>query len=482
MKPAILSSSCFDGAGRAAYRLHLALRETSVESDIFVRRVRRNKDEIVLDDRELSNKLLALLIMRKFSENIKPGNTISSLPPPCLGVKFLHHFDAYDVINLHWIANFIPIEAIGAIRKPVVWTLHDQNPFTGGCHYTHGCEKYIDNCDECPQIRLCDFNYTKLVLSVKKEYFPKNITIVSPSKWLADCARKSALFKHNRIEIIPNSLETDVFKPYNKEKARRTLNLPVDSKIVMFGAAFLGERRKGAQHFIEAIRIIIKNEVVHRLFAEKKFIIVTCGEGLSTLSEFDQIHRSMGSVSDDALMAKLYSAADVFVLPSEEDNLPNTMLESFACGTPVVAFRVGGMADTIIDGQTGYLAEPFDSSMLAEQIIKALHGDDKSETCREYALKHFRNDIQASRYTQLFEEVIASYREDGKVFTDLPIVSPELSRFMDKYTHSLQTDGKLWNTSSIIFISYTLLKRILIKLKLYEIALDFWRKIKKHSR
>ena len=437
MKSVILSTECDSGggAGRAALRLHRALRQVGAENDMFVKYRVKEASVLQFDDPKIHNRLIDHFVNQEFHKTIKHGNTMSSLPYPYIGLDFLEELKLYDIINLHWITNFISIEAVSAMDKPLVWTLHDQNPFTGGCHYTHGCEKYMDSCDNCPQINENSLNYTRLTLAAKHTYYPKDIVIVTPSKWLADCAKQSSLFKHNRIEVIPNSVETDAYKPYDKAYARRSLDLPEDGKIIMLGAFDLNERRKGVRHFVEAFQKMAMNDEVSKLMAENKLTILTYGKGASMLEGFDHICRSMGFVEDENVLARMYSAADVFVLPSEEDNLPNTMLESFACGTPVVSFRVGGMMDTIVDGQTGYLAEPFDTSMLADCIQKTLFNNHMSELCRKYAIEHFRPEIQASRYEQLFADVLESYRNVNR--TNITMPSLELSQFLTDYTYHM---------------------------------------------
>jgi len=406
MKAAIISTYNKGGAGIAAHRLHRALQQANIESDMFTKSALKENPEVC-------NPLAENYIIPWFHTTVKPGNTMSSLPYPSTGLNFLNNFSSYDIINLHWITHFIPLEAIYTVDKPIVWTLHDQNTFTGGCHYTHGCTGYEKDCSNCPQIIN---DYAKRVLAVKHSHLPENIVLVTPSKWMGDCARQSSLFKNNRIEVIPNSIDTEVFKQYEKTEARAKLGLPQDNKVIMLSAMDLTERRKGLHHFIEAFRKITKHEEIK---------ILTCGAG-DIIPGLESFCKPMGIVEDENLLAMMYSAADVFVLPSEEDNLPNVMLESLSCGTPVVAFRTGGMAETIIEGETGELAEPFDAGMLAEKIDKALENNaSMRQRCREYALDNFSFNVQAARYKALFEDVIKSYSglEEGKT---APPICPEL--------------------------------------------------------
>jgi len=431
MKAAILTTFSYGGAGKAALRLHRALKQIGADSDLLAKKKKpADLDVVQLDDLEIHSDLIDNFVAPDFYKNIKPGNTLSSLPYPSIGFNYLEHLRAYDLINLHWISDFISLEAICKMDQPIVWTLHDQHPFTGACHYTHGCDKYKDNCDRCPQLDNNDFNITRLILEAKCKYLPKDIIVVSPSNWLADCARQSRLFKNNRIEVIPNAIETGVYKPCNKTEAKRLLGLPEDGKAIMLGAWDLCEQRKGVSYFIEVFRKMGQMENIRALLSENRLTILTFGEGSSILKDFEHICKPMGNIEDENLLVQLYAAADVFALPSKEDNLPNTMLESLACGTPVTAFRCGGMADTITDGLTGYLADPFNTDMMAEQICAALYNEAMPALCRNYAEEHFRLEMQAVQYLQLYEDAIRlKVHENRKIF-DIPVVFPELSPFL----------------------------------------------------
>jgi glycosyltransferase involved in cell wall biosynthesis len=229
-----------------------------------------------------------------------------------------------------------------------------------------------------------------------------NIHVVTPSRWLAACAAKSALFSQFPVSVIPNSVPTEVFMPLDKELVRRELGLPVDKPVVLFGAQSQSNLRKGPDFLIEALHAYRGSENALDV------TIVSFGECPDALaSEFGENWVNLGAVYDMFEQAKIYSAADVFVLPSREDNLPNTMLESLACGTPVISFRTGGMPDMVRHGRTGYLAPAFEIEGLAQGLRWALHVDSEKASerrvvCRQFALNTFTMRHQAQRYGELY--------------------------------------------------------------------------------
>ncbi|MUG73947.1 glycosyltransferase [Paenibacillus validus] len=434
MKIALLNTFDNGGAGKAALRLNKGLNSIGEDSRLFVK-WKTIEDENVTQviSPEVNNKFFDKLSMKYFINNTKPGNTISSLMYPSVGFDFLNLFKGYDVINLHWISSFVSVEALmklNSIQKPLVWTLHDQNPFTGACHYTHGCEKYKVDCDICPQLEKNELNITKYILDAKIKYLPKNITIVTPSKWLAECARESAVFRHNRIEIIANSLETEIYKPQNKSAMKKELGLSDDTKIILFGAEDLSENRKGLHHLLDCTHYLKQNGLFQKLINENKVCVLTFGKPSPILDQMDLPYKALGYIDTDEKIAEIYSVADVLALPSTEDNLPNMMLESLSCGTPVVAFNTGGIKDVIINGYNGYLSEVGDNVNFAENIIKVFSNNEQMiDNSRRYAEEQFALKVQGEKYKELFEELINN-KSDSSLFlktSNVPRVLPEVS-------------------------------------------------------
>ena len=408
------------GAGNAAMRLHHGLSQKGVKARVFS--FSPSDDECIYQTKitpmmEAIGSIFGPLVR---DDNRLPGSTIFSPNYPSLTPEQLAFLDEFDVINIHWVARLLSNESVtylANLGKPVIWTMHDMHPFTGGCHYASGCEKYLTDCTHCPQLRDTFNEYPAQILESKKRHLPENIVVVTPSTWLADCVRKSAVFKNNRVEVIPNSLDTEVFQPTEKEEARRTLNIPVDKKILLFICHNNNERRKGFQELIKTTEYLKKqNQPYH---------ILIFGKESSDLGKLDMPYTALGYIADEHILALGYSAADVTVLPTLEDNLPNAILESAACGTPIVAFDSGGVGDAVINNVTGYLVPRGDCEALARKIERAAC-EDFRKRCRDYAVKEFSLDVQARRYQGLFEDLLnapAVHRDEP-----IPLIFPETAQ------------------------------------------------------
>lgn len=318
-----------------------------------------------------------------------------------------------DVVNLHWIAGeTISIEEISRIRKPVVWTLHDMWPFCGAEHYApdEPMARWINGYDSTNReagARGLDIN--GVVWRRKKRAWSRPSRVVAPSRWLADCASRSYLMQHWSIYTIPNPIDTAVFKPIEKEVARSLIGLPQHKKIILFGAAGgSADSRKGFDLLESALR---------RLSSEvdpQENLCVIVGEleplraptlGLPT--------RWMGRFCDDYSMAVLYSAADVVVVPSRQDNLPQSGTEAQACGCPVVAFNTSGLPDVVVHRETGYLATPFDVEDLAEGIGWVLEDAERADrlscAARERAVRLWSHGVVVPQYLEVYRQAIEAH-------------------------------------------------------------------------
>ncbi|KZL90193.1 glycosyltransferase [Clostridium magnum] len=434
------------GAGIAARRLNKGLNMIGEQSRLFVKyknSIDENVNQIISSD--VHNRFFDKLSSKYFLNNIKEGSTITSIMYPSIGFEFLNAIEEFEIINLHWISTFISIEAIMkiyAMGKPIVWTLHDQNPMTGACHYTNGCDKFKKDCSFCPQLVEDRFNIARKILECKTNNFPKDITIVTPSKWLAECARESAVFKNNRIEVIKNSLETYLYKPYDKIEAKRSLGVSDSTKVILFGANDLTEKRKGFINLLEAAKILKGIKYIENLIDRNELCILTFGQGSHLLDTMNLPYKSLGYVNDDQNLSTIYSAADVLVLPSTEDNLPNVMLESMSCGTPVVSFEIGGMKDVIKNEYNGYTCGINNVQALAENIVKCLSKDGSiSNNCREYAIKNFKLENQANNYRELYKELIINHNnKSSSAQVNIPYILPEASSFINQCICELSVD------------------------------------------
>jgi glycosyltransferase involved in cell wall biosynthesis len=313
-----------------------------------------------------------------------------------------------DIVHLHWIGDgFVPVRWLESIAKPLVWTMHDMWPFTGGCHYSRDCERHQAGCGACPQLdsrRLHDLSSNSAARKASAWKTPGR-TAVSPSFWLADVARRSAALRKARVEVIPNGLDGSLFKPGNPVEARRQLGLPEDEHVLLTGAvAAVKDERKGFALLTEAIRACADAG------GAKKWRLLVFGADKGPGKESMGIPVSYcGTVDSESELPRIYQAADVYTLPSLQDNLPNTVVEAMACGTPVVGFRSSGLATMIRDGATGRLAEPFSTDSLAAALRDALAGSvrkDWSKACREEFERVYAWPRPAEQYVALYNEML----------------------------------------------------------------------------
>ena len=412
------------GAARAAYRLHQGLRLLGQESLMLVRH-RKSDDQLVCAIADLGTDYTALASDHSLLSEIQPNyidvnrteasNTLFSFPYPAIDLSKINQVEQADVLNLHWVAWFQSAETIASLLdlgKPVVWTLHDMAAFTGGCHYSAGCQNYQSDCNNCPQLQNDSHSLPTKILDNKVENLSNysNLTIVTPSQWLADCARHSKLFRDHRVEVIPYGIDENRFEAIPKAIAKESLNIPSHDIVLLFGADSNQERRKGANLLVQALKKCFQSPLTQKTLQEGRIRILNFGYGVSRLDELGVPVNYLGYVNSDDQLSYIYSAANVLLLPSLEDNLPNLMLEAMSCGTPVIAFKTGGMRDLISDEKTGKLVTPGDVEGLSDAISDCLLNPDKYEKMgfearlrieQEFTLKH-----QANRYLELYHDLL----------------------------------------------------------------------------
>lgn len=396
------------GAARAAYRLHQALQSMGVESKMLVQFKTSDDHTIIGPETTIQKKLylrrpmLELLPLKIYKNKTQTLFSPAWLPSRSI-VNTINANDA-DIVHLHWIAaGMMRIENIAKIKKPIVWSLHDMWAFTGGCHYDEECGKYKHECCSCPVLGSKKVNdLSRSVFTRKQQTFGKidNLTIVGLSRWLVDCASQSTLFANTRVVNLPNPIDTTKFMPVNKVQARMTLNLPTDKKLVLYGAmSATSDPRKGYIELVKALGTLQNS-------GNTELLVFGSSQSDNELQYGFEAHY-LGHVDDDSLRL-LYCAADVMVVPSLQENLSNAIMESLACGTPVVSFNIGGNRDLIDHKQNGYLAEPFSSTDLAEGIQWVLDSpnyESLSKNAREKVLKCFDSKIVAKRYIELYKSL-----------------------------------------------------------------------------
>ena len=415
MKVSIISSYDLNGgAARATYRLHKGLNKIAVDSQI-VAQVKQSQDLKVIGTRQASGigqvktglrLTMDQLPLKFYSKRAKPRFSPNWLPDNI--ISQVTQLDP-DVVNLHWLgAGYMQIETIAKFNRPIVWTFHDMWAFTGGCHYNQECDRYTASCGACPQLGSNkNWDLSRWIWRRKqKAWQDSNLTIVTPSKWLADCARKSSLFNDRRVEVIPYGLDLNVYTPINKRVARELLKLPQDKQLVLFlSLSATSDKRKGFHLMQPALQ-----ELARSGWKDKLEIIVVGADRPENPPEFGFESHYLGTMADDLSLALAYSAADIFIAPSIQDNLPNTILEAIACGTPCVAFNIGGMPDLLEHYSNGYLARPYEIDDLVRGIIWTLENEARSQKlshrAREKAEQEFALEIQARRYESLFTEIL----------------------------------------------------------------------------
>ena len=346
-----------------------------------------------------------------------------------------------DVIHLHWttfgMLSVSGMQQLSALEKPIVWTMHDMWAFTGGCHYSRGCTNFETHCHHCPFLkRPASHDLSYRVFERKKAAFANaptsgpSLRLVSPSEWLANLARKAALTNQFETHVIPNPIDTEVFKPTDKRAIRQKLGLPLDTPLLLFGSANTADPRKGFSYFAKALQLFpvdadtdlegdktgsgvrippsLHHQPVVLLFGK------TAPAAVAALPF--QVH-SLGVLTTETDIVAAYTAADALVVPSLEDNLPNTIVESLACGTPVIAFSTGGIPEMIQHQKTGYLAQTGSATELADGLNWLLtqtpeQRSELSQNARQFAEAHYAEATVAWQYQQLYREV--AQHESGK--------------------------------------------------------------------
>lgn len=330
------------------------------------------------------------------------------------GIDITRHplFQDADIIHLHWInKGFISLnglENILASGKKVVWTCHDMWPFTGGCYHNRGCTNYKCGCGHCPYLRGdAAGDLSAKVYSRKENMFGSGaVNFVTPSAWLRDKALQSRLATHLNIAVIPNGIDTGFFTPGERQQARQSLglNMPAASNLICFAAANLSNPYKGFREFNRMLDVLKANGM-------ENIEVLVIGENKAgtVFSGAYPVHFT-GYVSDPAHMAQCYRAANLYVTTSLEENLPTTIMESLACGTPVAAFRVGGIPEMVDQGGTGVLAECGDADQLAVQAAELLRAPAENlaeitERCRSKAVTTYSAEVVAQAYLRLYESL-----------------------------------------------------------------------------
>ena len=393
-------------AGRAALRLHNAFQEENIDSSILSLRYDVNDTEEIKHLRMTSNitawidgRLQSYLLRNNFKQ-------FGQYSFPILGndVSGYDQIKNADIIYLHWVhagfLNISNIEQLAKLGKPIIFFMHDMWYITGGCHHSFTCEKYKTACNTCqmfPENTVIDWAAREFNKKLKLYSKFDNLYFVCPSKWLFDCAKQSFLTKDKTISYIPNIIDDKVFKPIDKKLARNILNIDEGDYIVAFGAASIDSPYKGWGYLQKALEILQKSQ------SKRKISVLVFGSGYNKKIA-DAISfkaRFLGFLGDEFLMPIVYNAADVFIAPSLAESFGYVILESLCCGTPVVAFNVGGIPDLIVHKENGYLAKYKDADDLAKGIEFCIENNLKGSM-----LPQFEKGIIINTHLNLLNSII----------------------------------------------------------------------------
>lgn len=395
------------GAARGAYWLHQALARR-VESSMLVQR-KSTQDASVLEygsslmrraaGRAERLPLLAYPAAHLFSTATLPRmvhRRVNALRP--------------DVVNLHWInEGFVTPENIQRIQAPVVWTLRDLWPMTGGCHYTRGCDHFTGQCGRCPQLGSSrEGDLSRLLWRRKRRAWRRNLTFVALSPWIAREAQRSALLGGHRVVVIPNALDEQRFRPMAREQARSELGLPQGHRYILFSAMNpLEDQRKGFPELQQAMELLARRPDAGQLQ------VLVCGPVYGETPTLPLPTQFLGLIDDDERMRLLYAAADVTAMPSLEEAFGKVAMESLACGTPVVCLSGTGTADVVRHLDHGYHARPHDIADLAAGLAFVLDHPAPEQLARQsraHVLANYTFDRQAEMYLSLYQEILGEAR------------------------------------------------------------------------
>lgn len=394
------------GAAKAAYRIHRGLLGLGVDSRMVVSR-KTCADKSVSDPGSPMGRVWsqASAYLDLLPAHLMPGGLDGYCSLSWVGTGPVAKAISMqpDLVHLHWInSGFMRLEEIRQLKCPVVWRLADMWPMAGAEHYVGSSRRYIEGYKQGNRpsgtgwVDLSEWTWKR-----KRQLYPalSDLTIVTPSRWLAECARNSLLFRGRRVEVIPTGQNISIYRPIPKDVARQILGLPASQKIIMTASMQLNDERKGVDLLLRALKCLEGRE----------YALLLLGGG-SVPSGLPFTVHFLGKLEDDIALAIAYSAADVFVASSREENLPNTVIEAMACGTPAVAFEIGGMPDLIRTMQTGYLAQPFDVEDMAHGMDTILEHEDIQASMaaagRILVEQEFSVDVQACRYNELYKDIL----------------------------------------------------------------------------
>jgi len=413
------------GAGRGCIRLNRALSDQNIESKVIVHyKFGKNPQIGEFSTSFIQKAYTAGLIVL---ERILAKRYLKALKTPFsfawFGRSVIHNSNVKnaDIIHLHWVnhgfLNPPHIAEIAKLGKPVVWTFHDSNAFTGGCHVRYTCDHFKQECGNCPLLKNpAHDDYSHKAWAQKQDAYQKlGFTIIAPSTWMQRSVQESSLMKGRAIKQIPNTLETDIFKPADKKQAKEQAGFPVDKFVFLSG--FMPSRKdlhKGTSYLLESLELLKTRLGVN---ADEIELVVFGNRNTDDAPAFPFKTTFLGTISDDEKLANCYAAADAFLIPSLEDNLPYTVMESLACGTPVIAFTTGGIPDMVRHEYNGYLATYRSAASFADGMEWIINHPDKEkiqQQARQTVMNNFSEGVIADQHIKLYHELLKLPRQPAE--------------------------------------------------------------------
>lgn len=415
----INTSERMGGAAIAASRLMDALRNNGIQAKMLVRD--KQTDRPIVTGLKKSFWNIWQFIWERMviwqANHFRKHNLFAvDIANTGTDITTLPEFKQADVIHLHWInqgmLSLKDLQKIFSSGKPVVWTMHDMWPCTGICHHARECNKYHQECHHCPYLYKegGKRDLSNRVFKTKQElYRTAPITFITCSQWLKERARQSALLTNHPVINIPNPINTNLFRPRNKQEARKKRSLPTDKRLILFGSAKITDKRKGIDYFIESCKILAEK---HPDLIQEWGIVVYGKESelLKTLVPFEVY--PLNYISSEKDLIDIYNAVDLFVIPSLEENLPNTIMEAMACGIPCVGFNVGGIPEMIDHLHNGYVADYKSAEDFANGILWTLSKGEYESLCEEAYRKvatSYSESIIAKKYIEVYNKITGNH-------------------------------------------------------------------------
>jgi glycosyltransferase involved in cell wall biosynthesis len=411
----ICTSTKSGGAANAVLMLHEGLLERGIESSIVEKNTINRSDAV--NNKALSqegiNTIEELFIHQNRTEK---SNTHFTLDLGGYDLTAQKDILEADIIHLHWVAQFISSKSLlqlASIGKPICWSLRDLRPITGGCHFPAGCHGYETNCSDCPQL-IDNYNgLTESALESQREAITvANPTFIAASRWAYECTLRSLPSKEMNVVLIPDGIDCELFNHADKASSRERLNLKLDSRYIVIGAHSFAEKRKGVEFAFQTLEKIRSLPEYQELVSSGLWRIALAGDGLQELDECGWEIDKVGYL-DVQGMLDLYSAGDVMLFTSTEDNLPLFLMGACSCSLPVVAFSVGGIPDMITDGVTGFLVELGDIDGMSRRCVELLSNSNVASemgiASREKIVEQFSIEQQTRSYIELYKKIISEY-------------------------------------------------------------------------